>query len=450
VSTRTLIVVEGPAARSRSRRPQTPAVTGLDRALVIGLALLLIFAVTAFGAVEEWSELVLECGAALLLLLWAAGQWRAGELRIHSNALMAPMLAFAVLVGLQIALNLSAYRHATVQESFRYLAYGMLFFVASQALRRRAQLSLFLWIIVSFGFVLALIAILQDLTAGGKLYWIRQPRFSAWAYGPYVNHNHWAGFAEMVAPLPLALAASSEMRSPHKALLAFATTLLAATIFLSGSRGGMLAFMVQVVVGVMIVFWRRQSRRGGYQLAALLVAVLALAVWLGGSPLLDRAQSALDTEVASRDLRMAIARDSVAMIKERPLIGWGLDNFVTVYPQYRSFVTTKLVNAAHNDYIQVLAETGVIGLALVVWFLVALFRSALHDDTGGLPDRARIAALVACTGILVHSLTDFNLHIPANAALFYTLCAVAISGGREQRPENGRRPQRFVRDDALA
>ena len=88
------------------------------------------------------------------------------------------------------------------------------------------------------------------------------------------------------------------------------------------------------------------------------------------------------------------------------------------------------VNAAHNDYLQVLVETGLAGFACVVWFIILLYRNGLRRFDGGNQTWRgvlRVAALVGCTGILVHSLFDFNLQIPANAALFYVFCALVSS-----------------------
>ena len=86
------------------------------------------------------------------------------------------------------------------------------------------------------------------------------------------------------------------------------------------------------------------------------------------------------------------------------------------------------MNAAHNDYVQVLTETGLVGFLIVIWFIVSVYRSGLrglsrwNDNWNQV---LRLAALVGCTGILVHSFADFNLQIPANALFFYFLCAVA-------------------------
>jgi O-antigen ligase len=89
---------------------------------------------------------------------------------------------------------------------------------------------------------------------------------------------------------------------------------------------------------------------------------------------------------------------------------------------------TDLVDKAHNDYLQLLTETGVVGFAITIWFLVAGFRTALpkiRKWPSNINGAVALAALVAISGILVHSLVDFNLEIPANALLFYVWCAVA-------------------------
>jgi O-antigen ligase len=136
-----------------------------------------------------------------------------------------------------------------------------------------------------------------------------------------------------------------------------------------------------------------------------------------------------------------MTKDSLRMFSKRPVWGWGLGTFPTVYPSYRSFYTNLFVNEAHNDYAQLLVETGLLGFGLMLWFLVRLYRY-------GLPTSRRwefqwdgavsLAALLGCTGILLHSFVDFNLQIPANAALFYVLCGLAASRPSAELSKPGR------------
>jgi O-antigen ligase len=129
-------------------------------------------------------------------------------------------------------------------------------------------------------------------------------------------------------------------------------------------------------------------------------------------------------------IRLSIDRDGLRMMLKKPFLGWGLGTFPVVYPEFRSFYTTFFVNEAHNDYLQLLVETGLAGFSIAVWFLVMLFRRAagkLENWTETATGAVTMAALLGCVGVLVHSFLDFNLQIPANAALFYVLCAIAAA-----------------------
>jgi O-antigen ligase len=130
-------------------------------------------------------------------------------------------------------------------------------------------------------------------------------------------------------------------------------------------------------------------------------------------------------------VRLTIDRDCLRMLREKPILGWGLGTFPVVYPQFRSFYTSFFVNEAHNDYLQLLVEAGIVGFGIALWFLVATFRGAavkLENWTETVNGTLTVAALLGCIGILIHSFLDFNLQISANAALFYVLCAIAAAG----------------------
>ncbi len=402
-----------------------------DYALVAGLGAVLAAAALAFGATEPWSEYMLECGAAGLFGLWAARQLLAGEVRIRPSPLYLPALGFAALVAAQLAFGMAAYGYATWQEALRYLAYGLLMFVAAQVFHSREQIQRFLVGMTSFGFLLAGFAMVQDMTSNGKIYWVKQPLRRAWGYGPYLNHSHWAGLMELLTPLPLALMMRPRTTGPQRALLGLAVLLMGSTIFLSGSRGGMVAFVAQVALAAGLMLLRGQRSERLRDVAILAVVGVIFVAWLGGSRVTRRIESTysdggtMGTTLDAR-FRIGIFKDTFAMFRARPIAGWGLDSFTTVFPQFQSFYSDRVVNAAHNDYLQLLAETGVIGFALMLWFVAAMFRSVLRRrGPPGLVWPAKLVALVGCSGILVHSLADFNLHIAANAALFYVLAALA-------------------------
>ena len=400
----------------------------LDRAIFYGVFVLLLFGPLAFGAVEPWAIFVLEAGSAILLLMWVIRQSLSGELSVIGNAMFAPMLVFAVLILLQLATGHTAYRQETASAALLYCAYGTLTFLVIQILRRTAEVQAATVMFTVYGFLMATFALVQGLSSSTKLFWIRTPRSGGWIYGPYVNHNHYAGLTEMLAPVPLVFVLTHHARGPRKTFAGLATALMACSIFLSGSRGGMLAFVAQVALLALVVTWER--RKVAAALALFLVMGVALLVWLGGGELSQRLasiHSETRTEL-SGGTRLDIDRDAVKMFLRKPVLGWGLGVFPDVYPQFRSFYTNFFINEAHNDYLQLLVETGALGFATMLWFVWTVYRKGLKKLTNWLDDTngaIALAALLAVTGIIVHSLVDFNLQVPANAALFYMFCALA-------------------------
>jgi O-antigen ligase len=386
-----------------------------------------------FGAVEPWSIFALETCAVLLLAVWAFRQWTNSEVNISENVVYRPMAAFFVLVTLQWVIGTTAYRLVTYTHLLLYAAYGMLVFVVTQTLRRSSQFEMLAKLFSAYGLVVASFAILQGLAPNGKLYWVFTLEQGGLIYGPYVNHNHYAGLMEMLMPFPLVLATSHFTDGNRKIVVAGIAALMAGSIFLSGSRGGMAAFVAQMVVlGVLLARKRDGSWKQPLMLGGFLAVVIIFLIWMGGNELTQRLASIHSEarEELSGGVRLSIDRDCLHMLLKRPLLGWGLGAFPIAYPQFRSFYTTFFVNQAHNDYLQLLVETGLAGFAIVVWFLVLVFRQAsskIKNWTETASGALTVAALLGCVGILVHSFLDFNLQVPANAALFYVLCAIAAS-----------------------
>ncbi len=401
--------------------------------LLAGACGVLMFGPLAFGAVEPWAIFALEACSLALLVVWAFRQWTNRELDLSDNVLFRPMTAFFVLLLAQWALGTTAYRQVTYTHLLLYAAYGMLAFVVTQTLRRSSHFEMMANLLTGYGAVVAVFAVLQGLSSNGKLYWIVKSAQGGAIYGPYVNRNHYAGLMEMLTPFPLVLVASRFTDLNRKILITVIAALMAGSIFLAGSRGGMVAFVVQMVVlGVLLVGKREAGWKKPVLLGVFLLLVMGVVVWAGTNEVTQRVVS-ISSEARGEingGVRFTIDRDCLHMFLKKPLMGWGLGTFPVVYPEFRSFYTTFFVNQAHNDYLQLLVETGVAGFCIAVWFLVLLFRQAtskLDNWTQTATGAVTVAAMLGCIGMLIHSFFDFNLQIPANAALFYALCGIAAS-----------------------
>ena len=424
----------------------------LQWVLVLGLCALLIFAVLAFGAVDEWSTFAFETGAAVLFLVWAGKQLASKELKLSQNPLYLPAFFFFALIVGQIVLRRSAYSYITKYEALQYVSYGIVLLIGAECVREESARNIFARVMTVFGAGYAFFALAQQLTPNGKIFWVHSPQFNGGIYGSYVDRDHYAGLMEMLVPIPFVLSMGHLFRGGKRVLVGACAVLMAGTIFLSGSRGGMLAFILEVALFAALTFAKRRSPRLALGSMAMCILILALLIFVGKGQVLGRLGD------LSPGMRLEITKDSLRMFSKRPVGGWGLGTFPTVYPSYRSFYTNLFVNEAHNDYAQLLVETGLVGFGLMLWFLVLLYRY-------GLPTSRRwefqwdgavsLASLLGCTGILFHSFVDFNLQIPANAALFYVLCGLAASrllsskrgpsraignegtGGRRTRSDNG-------------
>jgi len=426
-------------------------------AILYSVVSLLVVAPLTFGAVEVWSTSILEIACAILISIWALRQVRSGALTLTGNAIFAPMCAFGAVVLLQLLSGTTSYGHATSAALMLFSMYACACFLITQTLTRTTHVRIIATIFTAFGTCIALFAVLQSLSSNGKIYWVRTPRFGGWIYGPYVNHNHYAGLMEMLAPIPLVFAFSKYAHGRKRWIAAAAAAFMGATIFLSGSRGGMAAYALQMAVFFWFLFRERTRNGVALVLGAFLLIALVSVAWIGGSEVTARITTVTSNhkqaEIGS-DIRFMIDRDSLHMFAKRPVLGWGLGTFADVYPQFRSFYTNQLVNRAHNDYLELLTDTGILGFAVGIWFLMAALRPAIRKArtwSGDVNGAVALAALLGISGILVHSFVDFNLQIPANAMLFYVLCAIAAADTRFRNPRREHRmhsPVEVTTDDS--
>ena len=396
--------------------------------LRIGICALVVFGIAAHGAVEDWASAVLETGAGLLLVAWAVQEFFSAR-EVVLLPLLFPLLALSLVALGQIMFRGTASPYDTRVDLQLLLTYAIVLFLATQVFRSADEWRGFVWFLMFFGFLVAIFGILQHLTFNGKLYWFREMRFGGIPFGPYVNRNHFAGFAELVIPISLVPLVLGKVRRERRFAVAMFALLPIVALFLSASRGGIVSFAAEIGVLALLLTLRRSGSRhvlaGG---VVLLLAFMAVS-WLGVRQILERFSSMQSLEVTVGK-RASMRHDSWRIFREHPWAGTGLGTLPIVFPAYESLYDGKVVNHAHNDYLEMLADTGLIGALCCAAFLGILFYCSLKQllvTDKSFAAALHLSGLVACCGFLVHSLVDFNLHMPGNALLFCLMAYLAVA-----------------------
>ena len=408
-----------------------------------GLWLIFVFGVLAFGSVEVWAQSSIEIGAAILLVAWALILYFDREIKVYANPLFGPMLGFLAIGVAQLAFRATAYPFLTRLELLRLSAYFIIFFLTVQSFRRRDDLETTAWVLVIFCFGVSLLGIMQHFTSEGKIYWFRELGSGGDLFGPYVNRNDFAGFVELTLPTGLSLMVFRGVRRELFPLVAVLTIVPISAMILAGSRGGIICLIFQVAI-LAILARKRRGDEGPRvaPLAIVVVGALALIAWVGVGRAIERFSS-LPSKDVSISRRFSMSRGAFGIFKDHPVIGSGLGTLVAVYPRYETIYDGLVVDHVHNDYAETLAETGLLGAVCALSFLWLLFREARKNFDAGQGHFSRslhAGAIVAVSGMLLHSFVDFNLHIPGNALLFLLQAYLVTSSPLPAKNLAPRRP----------
>ena len=312
--------------------------------------------------------------------------------------------------------------------------------------------------LVAFGVLLALVGIIQKALigdhafAGMKIYGVWSPRSRLTTpFGPFVNKNHFAGWMLMVIPLGIALAfgafenAGRSLRrglrgtlvwlsSPEGGrlqLFAVATVLMTGSLLLTKSRSGLGCLVVLLIAAGVASARRFEAGAGRWVTLGGLVAIfVGVFAWAGAD-----VAARVGREMSAVDLRRNIWTDSARVIRDFPLAGTGLNTFGTAMLGYQTGDEGLHYQEAHNEYVQILVEGGLLlaipALAIFVVLAATIRRriSASRADATGY--WLRTGAVIGLVAIAVQSFAEFSLQMPGNAALFIVLMAIAIhSHGR--------------------
>lgn len=452
-----------PAASAPPPAAEVPR-TIWSRFIVLMLCLAVVTTTLAFGTVHAWSLAAFQLSAGIVFALWMLDAWRTGVLRVSRNLLQFPLLGlFAVGVIQLLPLGgsgraLTASPHSTRMVLGQLAGLAVYFAAALAFLDSPGRLRLLTRLVIIFGFLLAVYGLMQHFVNPRTIFWVREPK-QAQPFGPYVNRHHFAGYMELTLAMPLGLLFAGAVSRERVPLYAFASAIMAVALVLTNSRGGMLSMVCEIVFLALVAAaaagrrGRGEEEAGGRTSRAraalmrvslgflLIVAVVFGALYFGGEDALSRLVGTVNSEDPTTG-RAHFWRGTAGIIKDHPLLGTGLGSFPSAYPLYDTANGSYRLEQAHNDYLQVLSDGGVVGGLLGLAFVLLLFGAALRRMQSH--DRFRrgvaLGALAGCAGALVHSFFDFTLHTTANALMFLLLAALATADGRVEDP--GEMPRR--------
>jgi O-antigen ligase len=402
-----------------------------------------------YGTVHQPTIALFYFFVALMLGLWAYDSFAGGELRISRHVLQIPLFATAIYAFVQIVpfgtvtdssglsglpRTISAAPFETQLTALHYLSLAIFFSVSLVYLNSAARLSKLVNVIAIFGFAFAFFAILQSFLSPGKIYGIYE-RYGASPFGSFVSRHNFAAFMEMTLSLPLGLLFVGAVKKDKKLLYITAITLMGVALLLSGSRGGFVAMLAEIVLLIFVTTRSKGAKNIALKVALAVIligAVAAGAILVGGESSLTRiAETAASKDVTTD--RTHIWGITLQVIAHNMPFGAGLGAFGQAYTQFDDFSGLERVEQAHNDYLQILADAGLVGAVIGGLFLFWLFQTGRRNikTTNTFRRGVAVGSLAGIFAILVHSVFDFVVHTTAISIMFLLLLALLTASGRE-------------------
>ena len=381
------------------------------------------------------------------------------------------------------SMTLSFYPDATKHDLRLVLAVAAVFIVVLNVFRRPEQIKRLLMAIALIGGIIALIALAQNVFGNGKIYWCISTPNSKGYSGPFINHSNYGQFMNLSIGAALALLMvklheafvgkkvtppvvfeylSSSSAKPLW-LLVVVMSLGAAMIFISLTRGGMVSTLIAGALTTLLFTWRRSLKGCGWIVVVVALIAFTCVLYVSFDAVYDRLATLRDFSRAEGG-RLQIVKDIAIAWTKFPILGTGLGTHSVVYPMFDRSTIAALAMHAENEYAQAAEETGLLGLGLLIVFGIIIgsnyvknIRPAPIVRPGkkgtftefeaprignnwcgpNLPIRSAAYGLgFGIMAILIHSLSDFGQHLPANSFLSAIFCALLLVLSGQSQKQN--------------
>ncbi len=417
--------------------------TWANKAAFILICSVMAFTTVAYGGVHQPILAIFYIAVAALLVLWAVDGAKTGVLKYSPNLVQLPIILTALYGFVQVIpfgsfqtagltdvpSKISLDPFATQVNSLHFAALFIFLAVLLTVLDSAGRIRRFAAAIGIFGTAFAFFGILQSVLSPDKIYGIYEAK-AAPPFGSFINRHNFAAFMEMSLALPLGMLFAGVVARDKRLLFITAAGLMGISLIMSGSRGGLVALAAEVIFIVIVTM---RSRRQGIFIKAglaalMLAAIIAGSFFIGGESSLTRlADTARSADVTTD--RSHIWNVTLKMIAGNMPFGVGLGAYGVAYTQYDDRSGLERVEQAHNDYLQVLSDAGIVGAVIGIFFLAVLgsnIRQALAADNA-LRRGIAAGASAGVFAVLVHSLFDFVLHTTAVTLLFLGLVGLVVA-----------------------
>ena len=409
----------------------------------------IVFTTLAYGTVHPPVISIFYLMTATLVLLWAADCYAAGSVRFSRSPLQLPLILLGLYAVVQIIpfgtrsdatgianipRTISVELFSTQVTAVHIFVLCMFFAISLVYLENAQRLKRMVTVITVFGFIYAFYAILQSVLSPGKIYGIYAVYYAT-PFGSFVNRHDFAAIIEMTLSIPLGMIFVGAVSRDKRLLYVVAIALMGAALLLSGSRGGLVAFVSEIILLIILTTRAKGAKnialKAGLSLL-LVAAAVGGAIFVGGDTSLTRfTATSSSPDITSN--RSVIWAATVNVITNNLPFGAGVGAYGQALTPYDPLGGTQRVEQAHNDYLQILADAGIVGLVIGALFLFWFFREGIKNARGKNMFRRGVAvgAFVGCFGILIHSVFDFVVHITAISVMFLTLLAMLVASGRQ-------------------
>jgi O-antigen ligase len=412
---------------------------------ILGLVLgILVFGPLAMGAVDTLEFLVIQGLTVAVMLVWALRLWVSPKPRLLWPPLGWMVLAFAALaVGRCLTADIE---YVARLEMIQVLMYAFLFFAIVNNLYRQESVQIISFTLIFLAMGISCFAVYQFLTHSNRV-WDYVSPYLGRATGTYISPNNFAGFLELLLPLAVACVLVGRMKPVVRILLGYSALVMLAGMVVTFSRGGWVAVAVALLVLLGTLFFHRNHRLPAF---LLLVALIGGGAFFTANYLSRTLSYISRVEVETLqdkpenilNFRTGMWATAEQMWQDHFWWGVGPAHYDYRFREYRPESIQMSPDRAHNDYLNLLADWGATGgiivLAGMVTFGAGLrktwryVRPPENDFGRGMSNRFAffLGASAGLFALAVHSVVDFNLHIPANAILGVTLLALLSSNLR--------------------